>query len=221
MSRENQELLDLILLSTLPHVVFEGWTNDAMAAGIKDLHDLPGMEPEGAFSDMSDLAAHFSDWADRRMVAEMAKIPMEPLKIRQRIATGVRCRLEILEPHREAVRRCLTFLALPHHAGLSLTCTYNTVSKIWYATGDKSADFSFYSKRALLAPVLGSTMLYWLADEGDGEGDFPQTWEFLDRRIADVLKLIQTRIKVTNYLSQMSSPLAFCKRFAAAVGARR
>jgi len=221
MNRENQELRDLILLASLPHVVFEGWTQEAMAAGIEDLGDLPGMEPAGAFSGMSDLAAHFSDWADRRMIAEMAKVDLESLKIRQRIATGVRRRLEVLAPHREAVRRCLTYMTLPHNAGLSLKCTYNTVSEIWYGTGDESSDFSFYSKRALLAPVLASTTLYWLADEGDEEGDFPQTWAFLDRRIGEVIKLIQTRIKLTQRLSQMPSPLASCKRFAAAAGARR
>lgn len=221
MNRKNQELRDLILLATLPHVVFEGWTKAAVAAGIEDLGELSGMESEGALSGMSDLAAHFSDWADRRMVAEMAKVDMEPLKIHQRIAAGVRCRLQILAPHRQAVRRCMTYMALPHHAGLSLKCTYNTVSEIWYGAGDESADFSFYSKRALLIPVLASTVLYWLADEGDGEGGFPETRDFLNRRIADVLKLIETRIMLTRRLGQISSPLSFCKRFAAAAGARR
>ncbi len=221
MNRDNQELRDLILLATLPHVVFEGWTKTAMDAGIKDLSDLSGASSEGAFSGMSDLAQHFSDWADRRMVADMAKIDMVPLKIRQRIATGVRCRLQVLAPHREAVRRALTYMALPQHAGLSLTCTYNTVSEIWYGTGDESADFSFYSKRALLAPVLASTTLYWLADEGDDAGDFPQTWDFLDRRIGEVIKLIQARVRLSNRLGELPSPLSFYKRFASAVGAKR
>ncbi len=221
MNRDNQELRDLILLATLPHVVFEGWTKAAMGAGIKDLNDLSGGEAEGAFSGMSDLAQHFSDWADRRMVAEMAKIDMASLKIRQRIAAGVRSRLQVLTPHREAVRRALTYMALPHHAGLSLTCTYNTVSEIWYGTGDESADFSFYSKRALLAPVLASTTLYWLADEGDDAGDFPETWDFLDRRIGEVVKLIQARVRLSKRLGEMPSPLTFCKRFASAVGAKR
>lgn len=221
MTRENQELRDLILLASLPHVVFEGWSKDAMEAGIADLGDLPGVKPDQAFGDMGDFASHFSDWADRRMVAEMAKLDMEALKIRQRIAAGVRCRLEVLAPHREAVRRCLTYMALPHNAALSLKCTFQTVSEIWYATGDQSADFSFYSKRALLAGVQGSTVLYWLADEGDVAGDYPETWAFLDRRIADVLKLIQTRIKMTRRLEAMPSPLSYCKRFADAVQARR
>ena len=224
MSRDNQELRDLILLAILPHVVFEGWSKAAAAAGIDDLEIMPKIDKstfELAYpGGMSDLAAHFSEWADRRMVAEMAKLDMASLKIRERLSAGVRCRVKVLTPHREAVRRCLTFLALPLHTGMSLKCTYDTVSEIWYATGDQSIDFSFYSKRALLAPVLGSTILYWLADEGDGQGDFPDTWAFLDRRIADVLNLFQASNKLNKRLSKLPKPFSMCERFISAVRAR-
>jgi ubiquinone biosynthesis protein COQ9 len=224
MSREDLELRDLILLATLPHVVFEGWTDAAVASGIDDLADVPEIGSKSVSQvfpgGMGDLAAHFSDWTDRRMVAEMAKQDVESMKVRARIALGVRSRLEVLTPHREAVRCCLAYLALPTNAGLSLKCGYKTVSEIWYATGDESADFSFYTKRAMLAPVLAATTLYWLADEGDGDGDFPETWDFLDRRIADVLNIMQARIRMTKRLEKMPSPFSICKRFAAAQAQR-
>jgi ubiquinone biosynthesis protein COQ9 len=94
------------------------------------------------------------------------------------------------------VRRLLAFLVLPHHAGLALQATGRTTSAIWYAAGDESADFSFYTKRGLLAPVLVSTTLYWLSDEGDGAGDYPETWKFLDRRIGDVLKILPLKARL-------------------------
>ena len=224
MSQENQDLRDLFLLAILPHVVFEGWSKAATAAGsadVKDLHKFVKGTFEFAFpGGLSELAVHFSDWADRRMVVEMAKLDMASLKIRERIAASVRCRLKVLAPHREAVRRCLTFLASPTHAGMSLRCTCNTVSEIWYGIGDESTDFNFYSKRALLAPVLGSTILYWLADEGDCKGDFPNTWAFLDRRIADVLNVFQARNKLKTRISKLPNLFSMCERFISAVRTR-
>ena len=40
-------------------------------------------------------------------------------------------------------------------------CTARTVDAIWHAAGDRSADFSWYTKRAILAAVYTATVLYW------------------------------------------------------------
>ena len=88
MIQENQELRDLFLLAILPHVVFEGWSKGATTAGISDVNDLKKLDKgtyELAFpGGLSELAAHFSDWADRRMVSEMGKLDMTSLKVRER-----------------------------------------------------------------------------------------------------------------------------------------
>ncbi len=57
---------------------------------------------------------------------------------------------------------------------------------MWYAAGDTSTDFNFYTKRATLAGVYSSTLLYWLNDRSPGS---EATWGFLDRRIDDVMKI--------------------------------
>ena len=87
---------------------------------------------------------------------------------RDRVTVAVRARLELLAPHREACRRLMSFLALPPNAGLAASSTWKTVNAMWYAAGDTSTDFNFYTKRALLASVYASTVLYWLGDESEG-----------------------------------------------------
>ncbi|MHA1597140.1 MAG: COQ9 family protein [Alphaproteobacteria bacterium] len=219
---DNREIRDLILLASLPHVVFEGWSRAAIDQGVADLPDLGDKAVERAFpGGLTELARHFADWADRRMVAEMEKLDLENMRVRDRIAAGVRLRLQVLAPHREAVRRLLAFLALPGHAAMALKATAATASAIWYAAGDESTDFNYYTKRGLLLPVLVSTTLYWLSDEGDDDGDTPETWAFLDRRIGEVLKIPPLKARLTARLSQFGSPLDVFKRFSDAVQARR
>ena len=53
------------------------------------------------------------------------------------------------------------------------------------ALGDTSDDLNWYSKRAILSGVYGSTVLYWLGDASEGHA---ATWAFLDRRIEDVMR---------------------------------
>jgi len=86
-------------------------------------------------------------------------------------------------------------------AGLHML--YCSVDEMWYAVGDLSADFSFYTKRALLAGVVSTTTLYWLDDESDRRAD---SWAFLDRRLADVLKIPQLGRRAESLLLRLPNP---------------
>src|SRR5712671_1257964 len=70
------------------------------------------------------------------------------------------------------------------------------VDAMWYAAGDTSTDFNFYTKRATLAGVYSSTLLYWLADRSPGS---EATWGFLDRRIDDVMKIEKLKAQVKSW----------------------
>ena len=183
---DRQERRDRLLLAALPHVTFDGWTDKAFLAGIADrgmeITDFRRFFPGGA----RDAIDHFSDWADRQMVARLADHTLDELSIRKRVTLAVRLRFEALMPYREAVRRTLSQLALPPNMALGARCLYRTVDSIWHAIGDRSADFNFYTKRALLAAIISTTTLYWLDDTTD---DSEGSWAFLDRRVADAMKI--------------------------------
>jgi ubiquinone biosynthesis protein COQ9 len=63
---------------------------------------------------------------------------------------------------------------------------YRTCHRIWKIAGDTSTDFSFYTKRASLAAVYSSTLLFWL---NDNSGTQDETEAFLDRRLKDISKI--------------------------------
>ena len=132
------------------------------------------------------------------------------MRIRDRVKKAVQYRLEFLEPHREAIRRLTSFLMLPGNGRHSFSLLYNTVDSIWFAVGDKSTDFSFYTKRALLAGVVASTNVFWLEDQSDGRQD---TWGFLDRRINDVLGIQKIRAKSEQIRGVMPNPLSCFSHF--------
>ncbi len=175
-----------LLEAALAHVVFDGWTGTALAAGAADL----GLDPAAAATAFpggsAELIEYFSAGIDRHMLVELEKRGLADLRVRDRVAMGVRVRLGLLEPHREAVRRGLSFLALPRNVPLGVKCVYRTVDAIWHAAGDTSTDYNFYSKRLLLAGVYSTTLLVWLDDRSEGSAE---TWTFLDRRIDEVLKV--------------------------------
>ena len=94
---------------------------------------------------------------------------------------------------RDAARRALSMLALPLNAALGLKLLYRMVDAMWYAAGDTSVDFNFYTKRATLAGVYSATLLYWLNDRTEGGQG---TWDFLDRRLDDVMRIEKIKSQV-------------------------
>jgi ubiquinone biosynthesis protein COQ9 len=206
---DRRDVRDRLLLASLSHVVFDGWTDAALRAGAADCGmdeiDVKRFFPGGA----REMIEHFSDWADRRMLASLAGHDIEAMPVRARVGLSVRLRLEALAPWREAVRRTLSLLALPPNLPLGARCLYRTVDAIWRAIGDRSVDFNFYTKRGLLAAVLSATTLYWLDDDSDG-GE--ATRGFLDRRIADVMKVPSLTRRLGSVAERLPDPFRALRR---------
>lgn len=192
-----------VLAAALVHVPFDGWTQASLNAGAADA-GLPEGSALRAFPNGPVEAITF--WAvetDRAMLEAFAAADPARLRVRERIATAIRLRLEPLGGHREALRRALGLLALPHNAPRAAELTWRTVDAIWWAAGDTATDFNFYSKRILLAGVYGTTLLRFLDDRSDGA---VETWAFLDRRIAEVMRVPQALGRLRDVVARLPNP---------------
>lgn len=204
MSAAVQEERDRLLAAALAHVPFDGWSAAALEAGARDLDADPGMAAVVFPGGGRQACAHFSRWADRAMTRAVGPDELAGLRMHERIAVLVGARFDALAPHREAVRRGLTLLALPRNAALASRLLYRTVDDVWYAAGDRSADFSFYTRRGLLAGVIASTTLYWLDDASE---DQIESRRFLDRRLGDVMRLYAARGRIERLGGAAAAPL--------------
>lgn len=199
----HQELRDRLLDAALVHVPFDGWTPAVLSAAARDC-GVPHALALNAFpGGAAEMIEYWNQRSDQRMLAALEARDLSALRYRDRVALAVRLRLESVG-HREAVRRGLAFLSLPQNAALASRCLYRTVDAVWHGLGDRSTDFSFYTKRALLAGVYAATVLYWLDDRSEGS---TATWSFLDRRIGDVLKITTLRQRVEQGLERATAHL--------------
>lgn len=190
---------DAAIRATLPFVPEAGWTRAALRSGMAaagaDPLDAELLFPRGAV----DMVEAWADLADRDMAAATAEVG--ELRLSQRVRALVALRLRQSRRDREAVRRALAILATPGHAILAARITARTVDTIWHAAGDRSADFSWYSKRAILAAIYAATLLFWLRDTSDEDAD---TLAFLDRRLAGLGRLSRLRQRLAARLPQDS-----------------
>lgn len=182
-----------ILSAMLDHVAFDGWTQRAVRRALVDLGrdpaDAPILFPGGA----SEMIALWSQRIDQQMLSEAIAADLAAYRMPARVRAIISIRLDLVRPHKDALRRALALLALPHNARVAAKITARTIDQIWHAAGDRSADFSWYTKRALLAGVYSSTLLFWLRDLSPDDQD---SIAFLDRRLDNVAQIGKMRKRI-------------------------
>ena len=203
------ELRPLLVEAMLKHVPFDGWSERAAEAAGADLGLPPGRAritfPDGP----ADMVAAYIDFADARMERALAGRDLPSMKIRERITTAVRTRLEQASFEREAVRRALGVFGQPQNLGRSARTLWHTADAMWRAAGDTATDYNHYTKRLILGGVYASTLLIWLDDESEGLAD---TWAFLARRIDNVMQFEKTKAQLLGGGDYMPSLSRFLGR---------
>ncbi|MCK5041127.1 MAG: COQ9 family protein [Sphingomonadales bacterium] len=194
------EMAGEILDAVMTHVPFDGWSEDS----IKKAADDVGLSrayiklafPEGA----ADMVDAYLKRIDTEMLKELHKLPVDEIRIRDRISTAVKLRMEINQKNREVVSRTVAFLAMPQNTPLSVRSLWRTADMMWRWAGDKATDYNHYTKRVILSGVYSTTLLYWLNDDSEGYAD---TWGYLDRRIENVMQFEKVKSKGLKFLDNI------------------
>ena len=190
----NSKLKFNLVNAMLVHVPFDGWSWTALEQGAIDMDfetKLNFEDRKKIYYDLFkngpiDFIETFSKIIDDEMEKNYESLAIKPDRVPQKIKTIILIRLHLSQKYKEAVRSSLSLTAIPKNSKQSLKILYRTCHKIWKIAGDTSTDFSFYTKRASLAAVYSSTLLFWLNDNSSTQDE---TEAFLDRRLKDISKI--------------------------------
>jgi ubiquinone biosynthesis protein COQ9 len=172
------------------NAVFDGWSDEALAMAASRL-GVPAERARLCFPGGAvEMIDAWFDAVDRAMAQAWPLERVARLKIRERIRDLVLYRIEVINPHKEALRRALAILALPQNALAGPRLAWRAADRMWRIAGDTATDFNHYSKRAILSGLYGATMLVYLDDETE---QLSTTRGFLDRRINDVMQFEKTK----------------------------
>ncbi len=185
-----------VLDAVLPDVIFDGWSDEAFAQALKKA-EIPEQNAKLAFPrGLIDLVSAFHRFADREMLEELPKRIGLSTSIGKNIKAAVMLRLEIANQNKDAVRRAAAFFALPHHLPIGTALLWGTVDEIWNAVGVHDRGLSHYTRRASLVAIYSATLMFWLQDD---DGTLKDIEAFLDRRLAD-------QMKIGKFTSTLKSP---------------
>ena len=198
--------MDLIR-AMLTHVPFDGWTWEAMEQGAVDINFEKTKTSSFRIKIFKDLFKNgpidfidiFSEVIDLEVKEKYNLIEIKPERVPEKIKKIIMLRLNLCQKYKESVRSSVSITTIPVNARASLKILYRTCNSIWRIAGDKSTDFSFYTRRISLAAVYTSTLLFWLNDNSNNN---VETEFFLERRLKDISKI-----------SNLKKPLSDLKKF--------
>ena len=190
---ERSPVRDAAIRAMLPIAAGQGWSWATIRAGLKAAGEDPALAASHFPGGPVDAILGWIDLANREMEAAAAAEDILALRVPTRIRRVVELRLQAVAPHKEALRRALAQLALPWNAAAGLRASASTVSAMWYAAGDTSADVSWYTRRATLGGIYWATLAWWMRDD---DPDLTETMAFLDRRLAGHARFQKTLKRV-------------------------
>lgn len=161
-----------------------GWTRNALETAATQLGLSPaiaGSFPRGA----AHLVETFNQNCNKKLreLLSERKEEIEEMEDKDRLALGVQLRLEMIIEYLDSWPDALALQAHPSEVAYSLR-NYGIIADIiWRTAGDKSVDFTWYTKRAALSGIYISTELFLLTDKSDG---YKETWRFLENRLDDM-----------------------------------
>ncbi|GAB6032720.1 hypothetical protein CHUAL_011590 [Chamberlinius hualienensis] len=179
------EVREKILKAALGHVPKLSWSRLALARGAEDV----GLSStaEGLFSRGEvELVEYFNQTSNHQLVYSLKKllptrIPRSELQMKF-FYSALQDRLKMIIPLIHTWPKALTLMSHPPNVIYSLKNLHEFVDDVLYHAGDRSADFSWYPKRAGLAAVYVSSELAMMSDKS---ADYTETWQFLNRRLED------------------------------------
>ena len=196
-SDEAHALTTRLLTAAIARVPELGWTDAALRAAAEDLGysaAVAGQIPRGVGA----LVDHFVDDCDSRL---SVKIVLEgddilgPMTPRERLATVVKWRLEMLEPMIESWAAAAAISAAPENAPSTASRRAQLADEMCAAAGSGfgishvSRTAGWVADRAAVMALYAACELHMLTDQSPG---FEDTEAFVDARAKDLAEIGKT-----------------------------
>jgi ubiquinone biosynthesis protein COQ9 len=188
-----------ILKKFIESLVFEGWNQQTLEKSIEsaglDKSQLAILYPGG----IAEFTQEFIDGCNKQALEISAEPSFTKLKTQEKVRELIFSRIKTYHfklQNLEALKKFMAYNVKPFQLGESLKNIYDFSSDVWYTIGDKSTDFSFYTKRLSLSMIYSKSMLYSLNDKSE---NLHSTQKFIQNSIDGLMKINKLKSKIKNF----------------------
>lgn len=199
-----ENLKKSVLDKFIENVSFDGWSQKNLENSTQALDLQPNYHlilfPDG----LAGLTDYFVAENNKAFNATINIEEIQKLRFTDRVRFLIHARInhyhKVLggpEGFKNFISYCST-----HNILNSIINIAKSADEIWFFAGDKSTDFSYYTKRLSLSFIYSSAALYSI---DDNSLDLVETKNFIEARIAELLKFNKLKQKVNDIVVKASS----------------
>jgi ubiquinone biosynthesis protein COQ9 len=187
--------------SLLPFIAQKGWHKDAIDQWASETKNDKALLHLHFPESVSGLIDFMIEKLNHDLINKLEQIDLSQMKTPVKIKTALMNRFEFMHPYKNIFRHEQQYFMNPIHLTQGLKNLYKIVDTIWFAIGDQTTDFNFYTKRLTLSTIYASSFTYWLKDEST---DIINTSMFIDRRLEGLKIIPNIKKRVKNLFNTFS-----------------
>jgi len=192
---------DLELVKKLESLVsLRGW-NIAVLRSVSS--DMVGDKDylEARFLTLRNVVVAYISYVDDLLTKNLDSDPDFPLlRLSDSVEYVIQQRLTLFG--QDMVKRLFEFFIEPNNLDFAISSLCKTSDFIWCLVGDKSDDFSYYSKRMVLSLLYSTMILKFVCDESDNH---METFMFLQKRIEGIVRFSKFKQRVKMRAQEVST----------------
>ena len=179
----------------------DGWSDKTLFAAATKA-DISSKEAKVLFPRAGiDLARFYHQYQDQIFFKEFLQIDISNFSHFEKVEIAMKMRFRAMAKNKEGLRKGMAIFAMPMYQIEGINLVWSTCDLIWFNIKDKSAGFSWYSKRITLVSIYLSTLLFFL---GDHSSDSRETESFISRRLEDVKKLGILKVDFADFIKKLN-----------------
>ena len=179
----------------------DGWSDKTLFAAATKA-DIGPKEAKVLFPRAGiDLARFYHQYQDQIFFKEFLQIDISNFSHFEKVEIAMKMRFRAMAKNKEGLRKGMAIFAMPMYQIEGINLLWSTCDLIWFNIKDKSAGFSWYSKRITLVSIYLSTLLFFL---GDHSSDSRETESFISRRLEDVKKLGILKVDFADFIKKLN-----------------
>lgn len=107
--------------------------------------------------------------------------------------------------YKNAYKKISSFYLTPSKIHLKIKNSYKSIDKMWHLSSDKSLDFSYYSKRAILFAIYNLSLEFFLRND---DNDIFKTESLIDTQLKKIGLITKIKKKIPKI-----SDISFVRQF--------